>query len=889
MPENILEPQIKSQKVIPPQGNTSSQKKEKDESSHSGPKIMRVKKRDGSLEAVNVNKIVNVALACSTGLKEVDPMRVATQAISGLYDGTTTKELDQLCIQTASLLISDEPEYSRLAARLLSRYINEEVTNQKILYFYDSARLGYKQGLISKEKFTFIREHKEALNIVIDENKTDKFEYFGLRTIYDRYLLKNPFTREVIETPQFFFLRVACGLAQSFEEAKEFYELISSLDYMCSSPTLFNSSTLRPQLSSCYLLDSPQDDLEDIYTKYKDVALLSKFAGGIGISFSRIRSRGSLIQGTNGKSNGLVPWIKTLDSSVSAVNQGGRRKGAACVYLETWHADIEEFLQLRDNTGDDSQRAHNLNLAHWVPDLFMKYVEEDKIWSLFDPKDVLHFNDLYGALFEKAYLEAEKKGLYKKQIKAQKLFALMMKTLAQTGNGWMNFKDTSNRKSNQTGNPKNVIHLSNLCTEILEVTSSKETAVCNLGSVNLSNHYINGQFDFKKLEKTVKTAVKYLDRTIDMNFYPIPSAKESNMRWRPIGLGLMGLQNLLFKMNLPFDSKEAEEISTQISKEIYYHALNTSAELAELHGPHETFKETKAAKGELQFDSWNVTPEPKEKWYKLREKIKKTGLRNSLLIAIAPTATIASICGVFESIEPQISNLFKRETLSGEFIQVNKYLVEKLKSLNLWTESIRNQIKINEGSIQNIKEIPENIRKIFRNVWEIQQKSLIDMASRRGAFIDQSQSLNLFIESPSINILSSMYMYAWKKGLKTTYYLRSRPATKISKVTTTTSSSSSSSSSFFKNETKLSHQNKNGNLTKEEITQKPPIQNQNRSQNHSNYLNDSNGKINSQNKSSEKKEEKNNSGSSLDNEPSLDNKDPITCYITNPETCESCQ
>lgn len=360
------------------------------------PHMMRVRKRDGTLSNVDVMKIVNVVIACSSGLKEVDPMRVATKVISGLYDGATTKELDELCIQTASLLIGEEPAYSRLAARLLARFIDEEVANQNIRNFYASVQRGYENGVISKEKFEFVREHKEALNIIVDDTRTRKFEYFGLRTVYDRYLLRDPKSRAVVETPQYFFLRVACGLAKSFEEAKEFYELISNLDYLPSSPTLFNSATANSQLSSCYLLDSPDDDLASIYDKYKDVALLSKFAGGIGLSFSRVRSRGSLIKGTNGFSNGLVPWLKTLDSSVAAVNQGGRRKGAACVYLETWHADIEEFLELRDNTGDEGRRTHNLNLANWVPDLFMKRVEEDGMWSLFDPKTIPSLVDLYG-------------------------------------------------------------------------------------------------------------------------------------------------------------------------------------------------------------------------------------------------------------------------------------------------------------------------------------------------------------------------------------------------------------------------------------------------------------------------------------------------------------
>lgn len=750
----------------------------------SGPKIMRVKKRDGSLQPVDVTKIVNVVIACSTGLQDVDPMRVATKVISGLYDGASTKELDELCIQTASMLISEEPAYSKLAARLMARFIDEEVESQGILNFYDSIKKAHEAGLVSKEKLEFVKNYKEAFKIVIDKTRTNLFEYFGLRTVYDRYLLKDPDSRKVVETPQYFFLRVACGLANTFEEAKEFYELMSSLDYMCSSPTLFNSATNRPQLSSCYLLDSPQDDLSAIYEKYKDIALLSKFAGGIGVSFSRIRSRGSLIKGTNGHSNGLIPWLKTLDSSVSAVNQGGRRKGAACIYLETWHADIEEFLELRDNTGDEQQRTHNLNLANWVPDIFMKRVEEDAMWSLFDPKVMPQLVDSFGEEFDRIYLEAEKAGKFDRQVKARDLYSRMMKTLAQTGNGWMTFKDSCNTKGNQTGEDGNYIHLSNLCTEILEVTDNTQTAVCNLGSVNLSKHYINGKFDFDKLANTVKTAVKYLDRVVDINFYPIDTAEYSNSKWRPVGLGLMGLQDVFFQMGIPFDSPEAQKLSAKISEEIYYNALTTSADLAEKHGPHETFKQTRAAKGELQFDSWGIVPEDMERWETLRRRIKNVGLRNSLMIAIAPTATIASITGVYEATEPQISNFFKRETLSGEFIQINKYLVSKLKSIGLWTEDIRNKIKASEGSIQGIEEIPADIRETFRTVWEIPMKSLIDMAADRGAFIDQSQSLNLFMETPTIGKLSSMYMYAWKRGIKTTYYLRSRPATRIAKVTT---------------------------------------------------------------------------------------------------------
>ncbi len=753
------------------------------DTSENHPHVMRVRKRDGTLEPVDVTKIVERVTGCCYGIAHVDPLRVATKAISGLYDGATTKELDNLCIQTASLLIGEDPEYSRLAARLLAIYIDEEVRSQKIQSFADSISFGFQNGLIAESTAKFVEKNKAALSAAIEPFRTDRFEYFGLRTVYDRYLLKNPKSRQVFETPQYFFMRVACGLSTSVEEAVEFYRLISSHDYLASTPTLFNSGTLRPQMSSCYLCESPDDDLRAIYDKYTDIALLSKFAGGIGVAFHRVRARGSLIKGTNGHSNGVIPWLKTMDSSVAAVNQGGKRKGAACVYLETWHADIEEFLELRDNTGDEAKRTHNLNLANWVPDLFMKRVEKDEMWSLFDPRQVPQLVDLYGDEFEKVFVQAEAEQKFVRQIKARDLYSRMMKTLAQTGNGWMTFKDASNLKSNQTGLPENVIHLSNLCTEILEVTSNKETAVCNLGSVNLARHIVNGQFDFDKLAKTVRTAVKYLDRVIDINFYPIDTAANSNNRWRPVGLGLMGLQDAFFQLKLPFDSNEARELSRKIQEEIYYNALVTSNELAAKHGPHPSFAETKAAQGIMQFDLWGTQPTDANRWNALREKIKTHGLRNSLMIAIAPTATIASIVGCYEATEPQISNLFKRETLSGEFMQINRYLVAELKNLGLWNEDLRNEIKVAEGSIQDIASIPAALKEIYRTVWEVPMKSLIEMGADRGAYIDQSQSLNLFMESPTIGKLSSMYMYAWKRGLKTTYYLRSRPATSIAKTT----------------------------------------------------------------------------------------------------------
>jgi ribonucleoside-diphosphate reductase alpha chain len=771
---------------------------------------MRVRKRDGALEPVDVNKIVRAVGRAARGLDRVDPMRVATRTISGLHDGATTMDLDELSIRTSAALVSEEPNYSRLAARLLATFIDKEVANQNIHSFSQSIAGGHEAGLIADDTAALVANHSYKLNEAIETANDQLFEYFGLRTVYDRYLLRHPERRLVIETPQYWFMRVACGLSSTAEEAIEFYRLISSLDYLPATPTLFNSATTHPQLSSCYLLNSPSDTLDAIYDRYKDVARLSKFAGGIGLAFHRVRSRGSLIRGTNGLSNGIVPWLKTLDSSVSAVNQGGKRKGAACVYLETWHADIEEFLELKDNVGDEARRTHNLNLANWVPDLFMERVEKDWTWSLFDPKKVPHLTDLFGAEFERAYVEAESQKLFERQVPARLLYARMMRTLAQTGNGWMTFKDPANARCNQTtdivvdgpdGHPVHprVVHLSNLCTEILEVTNDAETAVCNLGSINLG-HFVRGsgrcpegdvdpdtgaaEFDFERLGAVARTAVQYLDRVIDINYYPTDEAGASNARWRPVGLGVMGLQDVFFRMRLAFDSPEARALSRRIAEEIYFNAVSASCDIAAGAGTHAAFAETRLAGGAFQFELAGMDPADAERWEALRARIAEHGVRNSLLIAIAPTATIASIAGAYECIEPQVSNLFKRETLSGEFLQINTYLVRDLQERGLWTDEVRDAIKRAEGSVQGIDTIPADVKSLYRTAWELPMRALIDMAAERGAFIDQSQSLNLFIESPTIGKLSSMYLHAWKQGLKTTYYLRSRPATRIAQTTT---------------------------------------------------------------------------------------------------------
>ena len=743
---------------------------------------MRVTKRNGAAEPVDLDKIVRAVNRSCAGLPEVDAMRVATKTISGLYDGATTSELDRLSIQTAASLITEEPQYGRLAARLLATYIDKEVRNQEIHAFSQSIATGQRLGLVNARLATLVATNARKLNAAIAPERDHEFEYFGLRTVYDRYLLRHPETRLVIETPQQFFLRIACALTETMAETLELYRLLSTLEYLPSSPTMFNAGTSHEQLSSCFLLDSPADHLASIYQSYTDVALLSKFSGGIGLAYHRVRSRGSLIESTNGHSNGIVPWLKTLDASVSAVNQGGKRKGAACVYLEPWHADIEQFLELRDNTGDDASRTHNLNLANWIPDLFMRRVETDAAWSLFDPKRVPALPDLWGEAFDRAYEAAEAAGMAARTMKARDLYARMMRTLAQTGNGWITFKDAANRACNQTAVAGRTVHLSNLCTEIIEVTSADEAAVCNLGSINLGRHVVGGAFDFAKLARTVRTAIRQLDRVIDLNYYPIPATQRSNLQWRPIGLGVMGLQDVFFQLGWAFDAPAARAMSKQIAEEVYFHALSASVELAGDKGKHPAFDETRAAAGELQFDAWGVVPDDPARWDALRAQIRAVGLRNSLMIAIAPTATIASIAGCYECIEPQVSNLFKRETLSGDFIQINRYLVEALKKLGLWTEPTRARLLRTEGSVQGMVELPEDVRARFRTVWEVPMRSLIDMAADRGAFIDQSQSLNLFAESPNIGALSAMYFHAWKRKLKTTYYLRSRPATRIAQT-----------------------------------------------------------------------------------------------------------
>ena len=802
---------------------------------------MHVRKRNGRLEPVNLNKIVASLERYCGDLPNVDVYRIATKTVGGLVEGVTTRELDMFSVRTAKDLIIDDPVYSRVAARILANLIQKEVSGQDIQSFSQSIEAGFEQGMIGTETHALVMSNKRKLNAAIHHERDWFMEYHGLQTVYDRYLLKHRTLtvserqRVVIETPQYFFLRVACGLANDALEAIEMYNLLSSLEYMASTPTLFNSGTVHSQCSSCYLLDSPIDSLDDIFKRYSDVALLSKFAGGIGVSLSRLRGKGALIKGTNGNSNGLVPWAHTLSSSVGSVNQGGKRKGAACIYLETHHPDLMQFLELKDNTGEKEQRAYNLNLANWVSDLFMQRVKDDATWSFFDPVVAPDLTDLHGEAYERRYLQLEVNNQFTEQMPARKVYSRMMRTLAETGNGWICFKDACNRRGNQVNDEAGtIIHLSNLCTEVLEITSSgrrnslsrgkmmetsaddmvtqnlhvvgfdtptdsfevvegMEIATCNLGSINVGRGYVkHGKLDKEKLHKNVAIAVKYLDRVIDRNFYPVPEAKASNARWRPVGLGLMGLADLFFQLRLPFESEAAIALSAEIQEEIYYQALRTSCDLAKLLGMHRDFHLTRIAKGQLQFDLAGVVPTDLERWDELRRDIMKNGLRNSLLIAVAPTATISHICGVEECIEAIKSNLLKRETLSGEFIAVNKYLVEDLRKLNRWNEETINQLKIDEGSIANIPDLPTEMYQVYKTVWEMSMKSIIAHAVARGAYIDQSHSLNMFIdlnrypEARRIGALSSLYMHAWESGLKTTYYFRSRAASRIEQTTTRT-------------------------------------------------------------------------------------------------------
>lgn len=776
------------------------------------PKIS-IKLDDGSLQKLNLKRLEKTVLTACQQLEHVNAAEILQDCLRNLFDGIPAKDVSKALIMSARTMIEKEPNYTYVTARLLLDSlrtetlsflgITQEATFEEMAklypdYFVKSLEAGIKHELLDKKLLSEFDLKKIGKALL--PKRDLQFTYLSLQTLYDRYFLHIKGNR--IELPQAFFMRVAMGLAlgeseNKTERAIEFYELLSSFDYMSSTPTLFNSGTCRSQLSSCFLTTVP-DDLFGIYGAIKDNAMLSKFAGGIGNDWTPVRAMNALIKGTNGKSQGIVPFLNVADATAIAVNQGGKRKGAVCAYLETWHLDIEDFLELRKNTGDERRRTHDMNTANWIPDLFMKRVINKQDWTLFSPCDVPDLHDLYGDEFEKAYVDYEAKAangeieLFK-TIPAVNLWRKMLGMLFETGHPWFTFKDPCNLRSPQQH--AGVVHSSNLCTEITLNTSEEEVAVCNLGSINIPAHIKpNGEIDSGKLAKTVKTAVRMLDNVIDINYYTIPQAKNSNAKHRPVGLGLMGFQDALYLKKIAYCSEEAVEFADNLMEHISYHAINASCELAQQRGSYESFDGSLWSQGILPIDSIELLAKSRGEyleqsrgqtldWDSLREKVKKHGMRNSNVMAIAPTATISNISGVSQSIEPTYQNLYVKSNLSGEFTVINPYLVEELRSLKLWDEVMVNDLKYYDGSVQKIERIPQDIKNRFASAFEIDPRWLVEAASRRQKWIDQGQSLNLYMAEPSGKKLDKLYKFAWKRGLKTTYYLRSLGATNTEKST----------------------------------------------------------------------------------------------------------
>ena len=759
-----------------------------------------------------------VAEAC-LDLTDVDPERIINEALANIYDGITMKDVSTGLVITARALVEEEPNYTYVTARLLLDELRTEA-----LTFLDVDVDGAKGGVAQATQTEMAENYGRALAAFVERGvqlellapelkrfdverlgralkpeRDRQFTYLGLQTLYDRYFIHSDDTR--FELPQVFFMRVGMGLAIQEDDpearAVEFYDLLSSFDYMSSTPTLFNAGTMRSQLSSCFLT-TVSDDLDGIYSAIRDNALLSKWAGGLGNDWTPVRALGSYIKGTNGKSQGVVPFLKVVNDTAVAVNQGGKRRGAVCSYLETWHLDIEEFLELRKNTGDDRRRTHDMNTANWVPDLFMKRVFEDAQWTLFSPNDVDDLHDLFGPAFEQRYVEYEAKTqsgelkLYKR-VAARELWRKMLSMLFETGHPWITFKDTCNLRSPQQH--VGVVHSSNLCTEITLNTSNDEIAVCNLGSVNLAQHVEGGKLDTKKLKKTVKTAVRMLDNVIDINYYAVPQARTSNMRHRPVGLGIMGFQDALYKQRIPYASEAAVEFADRSIEALSYYAIEASSKLARERGSYATFEQSLWSQGILPIDSLKrlgdqrgpdylqVDMSTTLNWEKLRARVRANGMRNSNVMAIAPTATIANIVGVSQSIEPSYQNLFVKSNLSGEFTVVNPYMVHDLKRLGLWDKVMVNDLKYFDGSLAAVDRAPEDLKQLYATAFEVEPRWLVDAASRRQKWIDQAQSLNLYIANASGKKLEVTYQMAWLRGLKTTYYLRALGATSTEKST----------------------------------------------------------------------------------------------------------
>ena len=771
-----------------------------------------VTKKNGETVPLDVARLSSIITDACEGLDDVEPKAVLEESIGNLYDGVSVDDMRASLIMTSRTKVEKEPNYSFVTARILMDQIRnealeflgiaEDATYRDMQEYYPKALESYidkgiELDILNPELKTF---DLKKIGQAIDYTRDNQFTYLGLQTLYDRYFIHSDDT--TYELPQVFFMRVAMGLAMEEENreerAIEFYNLISSFDYMSSTPTLFNSGTVRPQLSSCYLSTVP-DDLKGIFTAYQDMALLSKWAGGLGYDWTPVRSLGSYIKGTNGKSQGVVPFLKVANDTAVAVNQGGKRKGAMCSYLETWHMDIEEFLELRKNTGDDRRRTHDMNTANWVPDLFMKRVQNDEDWSLFSPGETPDLHDLVGKEFEERYVEyekiGEKGGLRQfKKIKAKELWRKMLTMLFETGHPWITFKDSCNLRSPQQH--EGVIHSSNLCTEItLNTKASEEIAVCNLGSLNLKQHMKEGKLDKEKIKQTVTTAIRMLDNVININYYSVETSENSNMKHRPIGLGLMGFQDTLYMQNISYNSQEAVDFADKSMELISYYAINASADLAKERGTYKTYEGSLWSQGVFPKDSIKILKENRGEeyikvdetetldWDELRSKVKKQGMRNSNVMAIAPTATISNITGVTQSIEPTYQNLYVKSNLSGEFTIINPHLVEKLKKLELWDDVMINDLKYYEGSLAQIGRIPDEVKSLFVTAFEVEPRYIVESASRRQKWIDQAQSLNLYIANASGKKLDVTYRMAWLLGLKTTYYLRSLAATTTEKST----------------------------------------------------------------------------------------------------------
>jgi ribonucleoside-diphosphate reductase alpha chain len=751
--------------------------------------MMQVVKRSGRKEEVSFDKITARLrkLTYNLDTNYVNLIEVSKKVIMGLYDGVTTVELDNLAAETAATMATIHPDYALLAARIAVSNLHKETDKSfsrvvNALYHYIDPKTGDRAGLISDEIQQLVQENKERLDAAIIYDRDFEFDYFGFKTLERSYLLR--MNGKVVERPQHLFMRVAVGVhGNDIDAAIETYNLMSERWFIHATPTLFNAGTPKPQLSSCFLLSMTEDSINGIFETLQRCALISQSAGGIGLSIHNVRATGSYIKGTGGTSNGIIPMLRVFNDAARYVDQGGgKRKGAFAVYLEPWHADIFEFLDLKKNHGKEELRARDLFYALWISDLFMERVKSDADWSLFCPNESPGLFDVYGEKFEALYHQYEQEGRARKTVKARDLWTAILESQIETGTPYILYKDAANKKSNQQN--LGTIRSSNLCTEIIEYTAPDEVAVCNLASLALPKYVVNGQFDFDKLVEITRVVTRNLNKVIDINYYPIPEARNSNMRHRPIGLGVQGLADAFILCGMAFDSEEARQMNKDIFEAIYFAAVTESCDLAEKLGAYETFQGSPMSKGLFQFDLWNVTPSGRWDWASLRERVKKHGLRNSLLVAPMPTASTSQILGNNECFEPYTSNLYTRRTLAGEHIVVNKHLMRDLVRLGLWDEEMREAIMAANGSIQGIEVIPQNIRDIYKTAYEISQKVIIDMSADRGAFICQSQSLNVFMEAPTFAKLSSMHFYAWQKGLKTgMYYLRSKAATDPIKFT----------------------------------------------------------------------------------------------------------